>query len=115
MKIKQIIILIILLLLAFAVISIVNMLIFNDINEELTTFTATVLENKGTSIMVQPDEGEEELRSSDKIIVRFPKDSAVLEDLSQFTVGKKVKITYNGTIMESYPAQINASKVEFAE
>lgn len=33
-------------------------------------------------------------------------DDVVLENLSQFTVGKKVKITYNGTIMESYPAQI---------
>lgn len=107
---KKIIILIILLV-AFVSITVVNMLINNDNNKVQTTFTATVLENKGTSIMVQPDE-EDELRTSDKIVVRLPKDKAVLEDLSQFSVGRKVKITYDGTIMESYPAQINATKVE---
>lgn len=112
---KSIILIIIILLLAFVVISVVKLVIGNNLDEEQATFTATVLENKGTSIMVQPDEGEDELSSSDKIVVRLPKDSAVLEDLSQFSVGSKVKITYDGAIMESYPAQINASKVEFAE
>ena len=29
-------------------------------------------------------------------------------------VGNKVKITYNGMIMESYPAQIIATKIELA-
>lgn len=79
------------------------------------SFTAAVLENKGTSITVRPDEGEDELSSSDKIVVRVPKDGAVLEDLSEFPAGSKVKITYDGAIMESYPAQINAYKVESAE
>lgn len=112
---KKIFILIIILLVAFVSITVVNMLINNSNNKGQVTFTATVLENKGTSIMVQPEDGEDELRSSDKIVVRLPKDSAVLEDLSQFSVGRKVKITYDGTIMESYPAQINATKIEFAE
>ena len=32
-----------------------------------------------------------------------------------FVVGNKVKISYNGMIMESYPAQIVAEKVELVE
>lgn len=112
---KSIIIAIIILLVSFTAIWAVKGFIGNDLNEEQSTFTATVLENMGTSIMVQPHEGEDELRSSDKIVVRVIKDSAVLEDLSQFSVGKNVKITYDGAIMESYPAQINALKVELVE
>ncbi|MDF2949400.1 MAG: hypothetical protein K0R07_1432 [Sedimentibacter sp.] len=112
---KSIILIVIILVLAFAVTLVAKLIISNDIEKNQATLTATVLENSGTSIMVKPDEGEDELKSSDKIVVRVPKDSAVMEDLSQFTVGSKVKITYNGEIMESYPAQINASKIELAE
>ena len=46
-------------------------------------------------------------------VVRVPSDNAVLKDLSEFTEGSKVKIIYDGMIMESYPAQINAYSVEF--
>ena len=112
---KSIIWIIIILLLLLTAALVVKLVIGEENIEPEVSFTATVLENKGTSIMVQPDEGEDELGSSDKIVVRVTKDSAVLEDLSQFLVDSKVKITYNGTIMESCPAQINAIKVEFAE
>lgn len=84
-------------------------------NAEKVTFNATIIENKGTSILVNPEEGSPELNSSDKIVVRVPVDNATLKDLSEFTEGSKVKITYNGMIMESYPAQINAYNVEFAK
>lgn len=106
---------IVVLILAFALFISIKLLNNKAYESEVHTFIATVLENKGTSIMVQPVEGEIELNSSDKIVVRVPKDSAVLEDLSEFIVGSEVKITYNGAIMESYPAQINAIKVEVAE
>jgi uncharacterized alpha/beta hydrolase family protein len=112
---KSFFLIIVILLVSVAVISAVNLAITNYKNEEKATLKATVLENYGTSILVQPDEGEDELRSSDKIVVRLPKDNAVLEDLSKFAVGSKVVITYGGDIMESYPAQINALKIEFAE
>ena len=65
--------------------------------------------------MVNPEEGSTELNSSDKIVVRVPVDNATLKDLSEFTEGTKVKITYDGMIMESYPAQINAYDVEKIE
>lgn len=84
----------------------------NNMGNEQRSFTASVLENMGTSILVQPEQGQDELNSSDKIVIRVPEDSAVLKDLSEFAEGSRVKITYGGAIMESYPAQINASKVE---
>jgi len=83
----------------------------NNSNNEKVKFNATVLENNGTSLMVKPDENEDELKSSDKISVRIPQ-GKVLKDLSEFTVGSKVEITYDGKIMESYPAQINAYEVK---
>lgn len=106
---------IVVLLIALTAIMVTKLTIGNNTEEELRSFTATVLENNSTSLLVQPDEGEDELKSSDKIVVRVPKDNAVLEDLSGFSAGSKVKITYDGAIMESYPAQINAYNVESAE
>lgn len=79
------------------------------------SFTATVLENMGTSLLVEPIPGEDELRSSDKIVVRVYEKNNKLMDVSEFIKGSKVIITYGGEIMESYPAQINASKIKFAK
>jgi len=113
---KSIIWIIVLILCSVVVLSIVNRVIENNAGNnymEKKSFTATVLENKGTSLLVEPDQGEDELSSSDKISVRVPQDGAVLKDLSEFTQNSKVKITYDGTIMESYPAQINAIEIEF--
>lgn len=81
-------------------------------NIDKVSFNAIVIENMGNSILVNPVEGSQELQSSDKIVVRVPVDNATLKDLSEFKVGSKVKITYDGMIMESYPAQINAYDVE---
>jgi len=113
---KRFISLIVLLILAIVIVAVINHFILNNgetINK--VSFNATVLENYGNSILVNPLEGSPELNSSDKIVVRVPVDNAALKDLSEFTVGSKVKITYDGMIMESYPAQINAYNVEFAK
>ena len=73
-------------------------------------FTATVLELNDTSALVQPVEGEEELRSSDQITFRIDG----LENIGA-QVGSCVEISYTGGIMESYPAQIHAVKWELAK
>lgn len=70
-------------------------------------FVATVLELDSTSALVQPVEGEDELRSSDRIRISVTK----LGDIGAL-VGSDVEIYYTGGIMESYPAQINAVKWE---
>ena len=111
---KKLIYFIGLLVLVVVIIALVNLFVLND-NIEQVTFNAVVIENNGTSLLVNPVEGSSELNSSDKIVVRVPVDNATLKDLSEFTVGSIVKITYDGMIMESYPAQINAYKVERVE
>lgn len=68
-------------------------------------FVATVLEINGSSVIVEPVEGEPERRSSDQITIN----TADLGDIGA-QVGSDVDIYYNGEIMESYPAQIHAVK-----
>ena len=112
---KSILWIVLLFLSATIIIAAVNYFIkdnYENENSEKVSFNATVAENMGSSILVNPYEGSSELNSSDKIVIRVPVENATLKDLSEFTKGNKVKITYDGTIMESYPAQINASKVE---
>lgn len=75
-----------------------------DINKETeTSFRAQVLEVYEDSLLVSPLDGEDILRSSDKIAFST-KD---LSDLGA-EVGDTVIVVYTGDIMESYPAQINA-------
>lgn len=76
------------------------------------SFEAVVLENEGTSLLVEPVEGSEELRSADKIVVYLS--AAVLQDslkreitVDDIDSGDKVQIDYDGMIAESYPAQIH--------
>jgi hypothetical protein len=116
---KSILWIIVLILGAAVVLAIINGIVKNDTGigygDKIKTFNAVVLENKKTTLLIEPLEGEDELRSSDKISVSVVKDGAVFEDLSAFKAGSTVKITYDGTIMESYPAQIRAMKVEAAK
>lgn len=67
------------------------------------SFKALILEINGDSVLVEPLEGEDERRSSDKI--SFSKSG--LDDLGE--PGDTVSITYGGEIMESYPAQLVAT------
>lgn len=69
------------------------------------SFIATVLEFNGTTVLVEPVEGETERMSSDKI--SFGTQSLVDIDAE---VGSVVKVSYIGGIMETYPAKIHAMK-----
>lgn len=66
-------------------------------------FIATVVEINGGTTLVEPVEYEWERSSSDRISFGISQ----LPDIGA-EVGSVVEITYDGTIMESYPAQINA-------
>lgn len=76
------------------------------------SFMANVLENNQTSILVEPLKDSNEIKSSDKISVSVV-DTVLLNNkgekigISGIEAGKQVKITYNGQIAESYPAQIH--------
>ena len=64
---------------------------------------ATVIEINGTSVLLEPLEGEWERKSGDRISINV----ADLENIGA-EVDSVVEVTYKGTIMETYPAKVNA-------
>lgn len=96
----------------------------NDVTEENTTekekkeysFTAEIDSVKGGSLMLLVKEGEEILKSGDKVSVGV-KDVEVVD-----SKGQKIKtddignfetatVTYDGSVMETYPLQVDALKI----
>ncbi|MCD8075134.1 MAG: YobA family protein [Lachnospiraceae bacterium] len=84
---------------------------------EAKTFCAAVLEIQASSILVQPNSDTDEYDSSAQMYVGLDEvDHAQLEEfLGTVKVDDTVQITYNGIIMETYPAQIIASDIECLE
>ncbi len=82
-------------------------------SKDEVSFRATVLENNGSNLLVEPEEGSAELRSADKISVHVSDDVKLFDsqdkgiNIDAIEAGDKVQIFYNGLIAESYPAQIN--------
>lgn len=80
--------------------------------EKKVSFTATVVENTGSSLMVEPSADSDEIKSSNRISVSV-KDCKILNSegnaisIDDVKVGSKIEITYGGKILESDPAQIN--------
>ena len=78
---------------------ITEMLDSADTTLETVTFQATVIETANNSILVKPVDGSLELDSADQF--NIPN-----EDQLELQTGAVVEITYNGEILESYPAQL---------
>jgi len=82
-------------------------------------FKAEIIET-GDSLLITPDEDSNEFRSSDKISVSI-NDAKLLnvdgEGITKedFKVGDIIEVTYNGAILESYPAQISASSIKLVD
>lgn len=75
-----------------------------DVIQKEPNFGAVVVSAGEQSILVLVDEGEEERRSSDLISVSL--DVREPDSMSRFDVGDAVRVYYDGSIAESYPAQI---------
>ena len=80
-------------------------------------FNAVVIES-GDWLLVAPEEGSSAYASSDRISVGLngaelldAKGKAITVD--QFRPGDMLKIFFNGMILESYPAQIGADRIEY--
>ena len=74
-----------------------------DQPDDLYRFEATILEVHDAHFLVEPCEGAQELRSSDKIVVSTQN---AVPNVS-WQVGDLILITYDGLIMETYPAQLH--------
>ena len=70
-------------------------------------FYGKIIETTNKYIIVEPNKEEKVRESSNKISIGLEENSDVV-----YMIGTNVKITYDGTIMESYPAQVKATKIE---
>lgn len=68
-------------------------------------FGGTVTEVYDNAILVSVNEGEDARKSSDLISVST--NVKLKDSMTDFTVGDRVIVYYNGEIAESYPAQVN--------
>ena len=66
-------------------------------------FNATILEIYDNHLLVEPCSGMDELKSSDKIEVSIQN----IDKSIEWKVGDYVLITYDGIILETYPARLN--------
>jgi len=90
---------------------------FNDKNN--VTFNAVIVEVNENSILITPDEGINELNSSDLILVSIREDTKIIDtnknklNVSDLKANQKVVIYYDGLVAESYPGQIfNCHKIK---
>ncbi|MEG0913981.1 MAG: hypothetical protein RRY69_03210 [Oscillospiraceae bacterium] len=94
----------VLLLICLALAYIFKPMTMNDMYSE-PNFTGVVTAVFDKAIIVSVNEGEDELKSSDKMSVSL--DVKLKDSMTHFDVTDKVKVFYDGVISESYPAQIN--------
>lgn len=64
-------------------------------------FEAKVIETGESFLLIEPIEGEDELRSSDQFSI-----SRTDLDGSDFEEGDIIRITHNGEILETYPTKL---------
>jgi len=74
-------------------------------NYDESYFYGKVVETNENSIIIEPNEGEG--IQEDRILINLGENSDYI-----YEVGTNVKITYDGIIMTSYPAQVNAIDIE---
>ena len=79
----------------------------NDtVSHDEHSFYGKILEVSSSYIIVEPNQKEEERKSSDKFSIELKNNNTT------YKVGTNVKITYVGDINESYPAQVGTTKIE---
>lgn len=71
------------------------------------SFYGKVIESNSNYIIVEPNKDEEIRTSADKIMIGLEGNNDAI-----YTVGTNVKITYDGYVMETYPAQIKTTNIE---
>lgn len=91
----------------------------DDADTDLQVFTADVIEVED-GLLITPDKDSAEALSSDKIRVAAG-EAEIIDDkgntikIDDLKPGDRIRISYDGLIDESYPAQITADKIELTE
>lgn len=76
----------------------------NDIYNK-PNFRGVVLEVMDNTILVSVNEDYDEIRTGDKISVSL--DTELKDSFTSFKVGDKVRVFYDGTILEIYPGKVD--------
>lgn len=87
-----------------------------DDNMKYQVFLAEVIKSDG-ALLITPDKDTVEYSSSDRISVASAEAEIIDEkgntiNVDMFKPGDRIRVSYNGLIAESYPAQITADKIE---
>lgn len=82
----------------------------NKIEETKYYFNASVVSMKNNTIMVNALENDPINASSDMFV--FTLNEVNNKENNSFLIGQKLKIEYTGTILETYPAQIDVISIE---
>ncbi len=88
--------------------------------EEGVSFVAIVLENNQSNLLVEPAQGSVELSSADRIVAHVG-DAVIIDpqgnelNISVVEAGSQVVIYYDGSIAESYPAQIWSFRIQLMD
>ena len=85
-----------------------NDIIKDTVDNTEYSFCGTITQVEENLFFVEPDEGEEIGKSSNLIMVGKLK----LDTNVKYEVGERIRIFYDGMVMETYPAQIKAIKYE---
>lgn len=80
----------------------------DNVDNTESSFCGTITQVEKNLFFVEPDEGEEIRKSSNLIMVGKLK----LDTNVKYEVGERIRIFYDGTVMDTYPAQIKAIKYE---
>ncbi len=76
---------------------------------------ATVIEANGTTLLLEPCAGEWELKSADRITVGYSTLDLSEDITAQLVKGAILLVSYDGSIAETYPAQIFADSIRLAD
>ena len=75
-------------------------------NRNESKFTGSISEVYEDSLLIQVDEDQEAYKSSDLISIPLVGRINIKENATEYHIGDRVCVYYEGEIMESYPAQI---------
>lgn len=78
-----------------------------NMEKEQHSFYGKIIESNERNIIVEPNQEEDIRKSADKISISLEENNDTI-----YKVGTNVKITYTGYIMETYPAKVEATKIE---
>lgn len=81
-----------------------------EFKESIDIFDGQIIEVKDNSITVKVLKNSKSFKKDDKVTMKITRQTSGVNDF--YVIGNKVRITFNGMVKTSNPAQIGASKIE---